>query len=182
MPNGLRTMFPLALLLAFVLSAPPLLHAQVYRCESESGVTYSDMPCGASAEQIQIAGDVMDSRGVGGSAPEGAGVPPFAGAAISSAPEGETRSLDATISQTGAGADEAGEQTLNDFLEILRSQREQQIGLIDHQLAQLRVQAGNAEGDEQQALSEQIASLEANKASIESEYEALIVEAESRLD
>lgn len=146
---------------------PQIAPAQVYRCEGPGGVTYSDMPCGAGAEQIEVAGDVLDSKGVGGSeAPA---------AAAQAMPQGE-----------GVQATESGGQDLNSFLEMLRSQRTEQIAQIDSQLALLRERASSAdfldmEVAEQDSLNSQIAQLESDRVSILAEYEALISEAESRL-
>lgn len=182
MPNGFRTMFPLAVALAVALavgvSASPQLLAQVYRCESESGVTYSDMPCGESAEQIDVAGDVMDSRGLGGTIPaEDAGT--------AATGEGGGAATDQAAAGLSSAAD--GEPNLADFLAMLRSQRQQQMGQIDSQLMQLRQRAGSDEFTEMQVseqdqLNSQIAQLESDRVSILSEYDALIAEAERRLD
>lgn len=177
MPKGFRTMFPVAVALAVALSVPQQLRAQVYRCESDAGVTYSDMPCGASAEQIDITGDVMDSRGLGASiAVDGAVADQGAQAPASG---GEPVVTD--------GAEQSGEQSLSDFLAMLRSQRQEQIGQIDSQLAELRQRASSAaflemEISEQDQLNREIAQLESDRASILSEYEALITEAERRLE
>jgi len=158
------------LTLAVVLAAPHQLQAQVYRCESDSGVTYSDMPCGASAEEVVVAGNVLDMRGLGAAVP--------------------AEPVDEAVT-AGAGAqpptpDQSG-QDLNGFLAMLRSQRQQQIDQIDTQLAQLRQQASSVEFmemevSEQDQLNSQIGQLESDRASILSEYEALIAEAERRLD
>lgn len=173
MPKGLRATAPAAVVLAVALSAPQQLLAQVYRCESASGVTYSDMPCGASAEQIVVAGDVMDSRGLGASIP----AEPVSGQGAQSL----------TGEPVEAGATDEGEPNLNDFLAMLRAQRQQQIGEIDSQLLQLKQRAASAEflemeAGEQDQLNRQIAQLESDRASILSEYDALIAEAERRLE
>lgn len=160
------------LLLAVVLAAPLQLVAQVYRCETASGVTYSDMPCGASAEEIVVAGDVVDMRGVGASIPAEGTTPGL--------PGGET------VAQGGQPPADAG-RDLNDFLAMLRSQREEQIGQLDSQLTELRQQARSVEFlgmdvSQQDQINSQIAQLESDRASILSEYDALIAEAERRLD
>lgn len=165
------------LTLAVVLAAPHQLQAQVYRCESDSGVTYSDMPCGASAEEVVVAGDVLDMRGVGAAEP----VEPVDEAVTAGA-----GAQPPTPDQSGQPAAGNG-QDLNGFLVMLRSQRQQQIGQIDSQLTQLRQQARSAEFldkeiTEQDQLNSRIAQLESDRASILSEYDALIAEAQRRVD
>jgi hypothetical protein len=158
------------LALAVVLAASHQLQAQVYRCEGASGVTYSDMPCGASAEEVVVAGNVLDMRGLG--------------AAVPAEPVDEA--VTAGAGTETPSPDQSG-QDLSDFLVMLRSQRQQQIGEIDNQLTQLRQQAGSAEFlemavSEQDELNRQIGQLESDRASIVSEYDALIAEAERRLE
>ena len=151
---------------AFLFLSAPHAGAQVYRCEGESGTTYSDLPCGDTAEEIHLEGIALLSSE---DAPEGGGE-------------------DTGSASTQAAARITGEQEdLNSFLEILRKQREYQVGEIDKHLDSLRAQTDSEaflEQDEaaQQAVNDQIASLESNKASILAEYEALIAEAQSRLE
>ena len=144
------------------------LAAQVYRCETDAGVVFSDMPCGESAQQIEVKGDVVDMKGVGGS------TAPFP-AADSGASAGDLASQ----------PEQDSPQTLDQFLDVLGAQRDQQIGLIDEQIRQLQDQLSGRElseldPDQQAAFEEQLRSLETNRSSILSEYEALIREAASR--
>jgi hypothetical protein len=160
MPKGLRATLHIAVLCAVSLDVS----AQVYRCETASGVTYSDMPCGDSSEEIVVQGDVVDMKGVG----SGDAMAPEPGA------PGQEQDLEM-----------GGAKTLDEFLVMLRQQREEQLSIIDRQLAQLRAQSSSIDfqemtGDEQDEITRQIASLEANRASIVSGYESLIQEAERR--
>lgn len=154
--------------LAVLLAVPQSLLAQVYRCETASGVIYSDMPCSESAEEIVVTGDVVDMKGVGSPTAE----EPVEGAVTSD-----------------AGAQPAGEggQDLNSFLVMLRAQREEQIAQLDDQLNRLRARATgidfiDMEPSEQDRINQEIAQLESDRASILAEYEALIAEAERRLN
>lgn len=162
MPKGLRATLQLAVLCAASLD----LSAQVYRCESASGVTYADMPCGESSEEIVVQGDVVDMKGVG---------------------SGDSMSPEIGAADQQQDLEMGGAKTLDEFLLMLRQQREEQLSIIDRQLAQLRAQSSSIDfqemtGDEQDEITRQIASLEANRASIVSGYESLIEEAERRQD
>lgn len=162
MPKGLRATLQVAVLCAVSVN----LSAQVYRCESASGVTYSDMPCGEGSEAIVVQGDVVDMKGVGSD-------------------EGVARDIGAAAQEQDPAM--GGAKTLDEFLLMLRQQREEQLSIIDRQLAQLRAQSSSIDfqemtGDEQDEITRQIASLEANRASIVSGYESLIEEAERRQD
>lgn len=164
MPKGICTTF----LTVVSLASSPGLAAQVYRCESDGGVVFSDMPCSEGAEQIEVQGDVVDMRGVGSP-----GTQPLDPPASVNAPEPQPE------------APPSSGQRLNQFLDTLRTQRDQQLRLIDQQIAQLQSRANSPGfsdlGEEQQAaVNNQIISLESNKAALVSEYEALIAEAERR--
>lgn len=79
-----------------------------------------------------------------------------------------------------------GVADLHSFLDMLRSQREYQIGEIDKNLAMLRRQAGSMEFLQldpaaQADITDRIAALESSRESILQEYASLIAEAESRL-
>lgn len=167
MPKGLSRLLLAALLL--VASSgfnTGVLHAQVYRCETASGVTFSDMPCGDSAEQIEVAGDVMDSRGVGSSMPtEAEGVDPLPAANGAQDPQ----------------------QGMQQFLATLETQREQQLSQIDAQLRLLRDQYNSdefttLESTQQDAVRGRISELESQRADLEREYASLIAEAIRRLE
>jgi len=162
LPKGFRLILSATILLV----ASQQVSAQVYRCEGDSGVTYSDLPCGETAEVIQLEGIAPLSRD---------------DAQDDDGKHGEASSASATV----ADDREAGD--LNTFLEMLQSQRDYQIGEIDMHLDNLRAQTGTKEflqQDEavQQEITDQIAALESNKASILDEYQSLIAEARSRLD
>lgn len=161
--------------------------AQVYRCDGASGVTYSDQPCGEGAEEITIKGVVVDTRGVGGGMPVEAEAP---------APAADAESAPAEVAPAASAyrapneASEGGvedSQYLSDFLAMLHSQRDLQIGELDNQLAALRNEAQSESFEHlpdsnKQQIRTDIAALETNRADILSEYAALIEEAESRLD
>jgi hypothetical protein len=156
-PKGIR-----ATLLAFpLLLISPWASGQVYRCEGESGITFSDMPCGADAEEVQLEGMEPDAGADVGNGAENAESPEVV-------MDGE-------------------EEDLNNLLNMLQSQREYQIGEIDRHLADLRAQTESAEfysqdPESQQAIRNQIAALETNRTSILDQYESLIAEAQSRLE
>lgn len=191
MPKGLCATF----CAVAMLTAPFCLQAQVYRCETSSGTVFSDKPCGANAEEIEVQGVVMDMKGVGGEVaappinpPEEAATesaeaqPEAAPAPAPRAPSPES----AAYLNNPANAGSTDEQYLTDFLAMLKTQRQEQIGEIDDRLSALKRQVGEAEkggmtSDLRAELEGQIASLESNKLAILSEYEALIAEAEARL-
>lgn len=197
MPKGFCATFCAAALL----TAPFALQAQVYRCQTASGIEFSDMPCGDGAEEIVVEGVVMDTRGVGGevAAPpisEETAEPTDGQAAASLDTEAGSQPVAPAVRPPSAegsamldnpaNAGSTNEQYLTDFLAMLKSQRQQQISEIDNQLSALRQQAGDAENSgmangNQQDLLAQISALENNKVNILSEYEALIAEAEARL-
>ena len=193
MPKGLCATFCAAALLM----APFCLQAQVYRCETSSGTVFSDKPCGANAEEIEVQGVVMDMKGVGGevaappinppeeAAPESANTEASQEAAPAPAPRAPSPESAAYLNNP-ANAGSTDEQYLTDFLAMLKTQRQEQIGEIDNRLTALKRQVGEAEkggmtSDLRAELEGQIASLESNKLAILSEYEALIAEAEARL-
>ncbi len=189
MPKGFCATFCAAALL----TAPFALQAQVYRCQTAAGIEFSDMPCGDGAEEIQVQGVVMDTRGVGGdvaappvddefAAPiDGYEPPPAdAGDPAAAPPVSQDTSMPGDPATIGS----TDEQYLTDFLAMLKTQRQQQISEIDNQLSTLRQQADASSGlasDTQQELLAQISALESNKLDILSEYDALIAEAEARL-
>jgi hypothetical protein len=130
--------------------------AQIYRCEGPQGVEFSDMPCGESAEEVEL--EVLEpATGTGD---------------MSAAVNGE----DALPQET---------DTLAQFLQILHNQREVQINEIDRNIAILKSQAEgysdeSGDGSVLIELNAQIAEMETNRASVLEEYEALIAEAERR--
>lgn len=157
-------------LIAAALSASPDLGAQIYRCEGNSGVVYSDLPCGASAEEIVL--DVPEPAS-DSDQPQAS----VASAADSSMPQAERAS---------PGISE-GKQNISQFLMMLHDQRRQQMGEIDRTIASLRAQA---QGDEFEQLEEarqaeilaELDRLESSRESILEEYSALIQEAQRRLE
>jgi hypothetical protein len=160
--KGLCVIFAAAIL--FVASRE--VSAQVYRCEGDSGVIYSDLPCGETAEEIQLEG-----------------IAPLSQDVVQDAGESVTGASSVPVPV----AEDGGQEDLNKFLEMLQGQREYQIGELDRHLETLRAQTETKEFFQQDPASQQdirnqIAALETNKASIQKEYEALIEEAQSRLE
>lgn len=165
-----------------LLAASFNLAAQVYRCETGSGVTFSDMPCGDSAEQIEVQGVVVDTRGVGAPDYAEANPAPTDGQTLTAeaAPALAPAQITAAPSNLEGGVQD--EQFLTDFLSMLKSQREVQIGEIDDQLVVLRERLESSPSESSaDNMQNQIAALESNRTAILSEYDALIAEAEARL-
>ncbi len=172
MPKGLSRMISAALLMA----ASTSLSAQVYRCESPSGITFSDMPCSDSAEQIEVSGDVMDSRGVGSST----------SAAVADGSGELDSSLDSE-GQTPPEFQDSPQGNIQQFVATLEAQREQQLAQVDRQLSQLRQEAGSDvfasfDPEYQNDVLNRIETLESARINITEEYAALIAEANRRLD
>lgn len=156
--------------IAAMLAASPHLGAKVYRCEGDSGVVYSDLPCGESAEEIVL--DVPQPASDPGASQTGPEITPASRPVQTEKPEQE-------ISE--------GERNISQFLTMLHEQRQQQMGEIDRTIALLRAQTqGEAfeqlEEARQAEILAELDRLESSRESILAEYSALIQEAQSRLE
>lgn len=160
----------LVLFAALWLAASSCLEAQVYRCEGDSGVVYSDMPCSETAQEIVL--DVVQPA-------TDTDQPQFrvATAGAEAAPQAE---------QAEPGIDQ-GEQNISQFLKMLHDQRRQQMGEIDQSIDSLQAQTeGDAfkqlDPERQAEIISELDRLVSSRESILEEYAALIQEAQSRLE
>ena len=162
MLKGFCTILPLAALIV----GGDNLSAQVYRCETAAGMIYSDMPCGESAEEMEL--DVFEPV----TEPE-------------EMPAMEQEEIPETVSSDVSLETET--QAFNQFLKILRNQRKTQIDEFDRNLTDLRIEASSAEflnkdDESKAAITARIDALETSRASVVDEYDALITEAERRME
>lgn len=162
--------FSLLVFAAAWLAASPCLEAQVYRCEGASGVIYTDMPCGETAQEIVL--DVVQ--------PATDSVPPSNQVATADA-------VAATQAEQPESAIAEGEQNISQFLNMLHDQRRQQMGEIDQTIDSLRAQTeGDAfsqlDPERQAEIIAELNQLVSSREAILEEYSALIREAQSRLE
>lgn len=147
-----------------LVAVTPDLQAQVYRCETASGVMFSDFPCGDSAEEIELEVLQPASQGIG------AGVTPVS----EGAPEDASGVLGDALPEDG--------QTLDEVLQVLNGQRAAQIGQLDKTLAELRrqVESADIDGPAKAELMMRIAQIESSRETILDEFDARTAEAESQ--
>ncbi|HKJ16144.1 MAG TPA: DUF4124 domain-containing protein [Xanthomonadales bacterium] len=176
MLKGFCTFLIVALLIATI----PDVAAQVYRCETASGVVYADFPCGEAAEEIVV--DVVEP-------------------AVQETPEvaDESSGLAGSVTDDSISTDAAAEgatevpppvqevTTLNEFSKMLVTQRETQISEIDRNLLELRARVNSeefrtADSTTQARMMLEIRELEASRDSIMEQYATLIAEAQSRAE
>ena len=146
-------------LLFLLIFLPLSLQAQVYRCDGPNGPVYSQIPCDENAEIVVIYDPVSKAED--------------------------------DDSETGSGQEEAEEivekppTPMENFIATLHSQRQQQIGEIDANMAHLNGLL-NAEGEltleeeDRKAVESQLAALQSERNSIVEQYASLISEAEQR--
>lgn len=148
-----------------LIAVTPSLQAQVYRCETATGIVFADFPCGESAEEIDVDVLVPPSHGVGEMT-----------ASVNDEAPSAADSPDAAFP--------ADQQSLNDLLQTLTGQRDAQIGQIDRTLADLRrqVESADVDGPTKADLMMRIAEIESSKDAVFDEYSARTAEAESRME
>ena len=146
-------------LLFLLIFLPLSLQAQVYRCDGPNGLVYSQIPCDENAEIVVIYDPVSKAED--------------------------------DDSEPGSGQEEAEEivekppTPMENFIATLHSQRQQQIGEIDANIADLK-DLLDAEGEEaleeadRKAAASQLAALQSDRNSIAEQYASLISEAEQR--
>jgi len=136
----------------------PGLYAQVYKCDGPTGTVFSDMPCGDSAEEIEVEG--MEPEPV--------------------------VLEDAEIEEDSADVPDK-EQSYRNFLGVLNSQKLFKIGEVDRELTSLRDTASSPGFEEMTdaerlTVTDQIADLERERETIVAEYDGLIAEMERRIE
>jgi len=149
-------------LITLLVILPGLVHAQIFRCESRGDTYYSQIPCADSSELVIIEDRPMFSE----SPPTAEAIPQIP--PPSTAPE-----------RTPA-------QRLREFISTLRNQRSEQVGQIDHDIAELesRLKAEDespSDTGQREAISGQLKELRASHSAIVAQYESLIAEAERQV-
>jgi hypothetical protein len=146
-------------LLFLLILIPMSVQAQVYRCDGPDGLVYSQVPCDENAEIVVIYDPVSKAED--------------------------------DDSEPDSGQEDAEEITekspspMENFIATLHSQRQQQIGEIDANIADLKRRL-NAEGEQaleeadRKAAASQLAALQSDRNSIVEQYASLISEAEQR--
>jgi hypothetical protein len=149
-------------LILMLLLMPAMLQAQVYRCESQGDTYFSQIPCTENEQTVEF-----DDRKMNSEAGQVAVAP---------------RSQD-------TGAEEAvksPKQRLEEFVATLEQQREQQMEILNHDIANIETRMKSIDNDpaseqEQAAYNEELARLQQARLSVESQYQTIIAEARSRV-
>jgi hypothetical protein len=141
-----------------ILFLPLTLSAQVYRCDGAGGLVYSQIPCGDNAEQVEIHDPMLRNETEETSS-------------IDQGPENEPE-----VEPPSA---------MENFIATLHRQQQEQLAEINQNIVRLKQQL-RAEGDEapdesgRQHILSELSSLVSARASVSSQYDALIAEASSR--
>ena len=149
-------------LAGLLLLLPCTVNAEIYRCESKGDTYFSQIPCNDQAEAVVIEDTHLFKAQMIPPDPEaGEGVPRKA--------------------QVRTPAD-----NLREFVETLQRQRNEQMAQVDGDISSVEQQLAATEGapaddPERLALAEKLAELNSSRASISSQYESMIAEAERRV-
>ncbi len=152
---------PVACLLLFAASFPAAAGSEIYRCGPEGSQQFSQIPCEENSEPL-----VMEDH-------------PMFSESKRAEPADDADSVDA---QENGASDETNKAQA--FITQLEKQRSEQLAEIDRKIEQLQAESATGEADNSatdEGTATLLANLQISRASIVSEYNAMIDAARQRI-